>query len=557
MTSTALVQSEIERFLQSSEPEVICITGEWGVGKTYTWQAGLNKSRSNRSIALSRYSYASLFGISSLDALKLALFENLNFLDAPPSAAVENGPRYARWLGSRAKKLNQLTATIPVVGQALSKAGPLYFSLIRNQIVCIDDLERRGRGLDLKDIFGLVSFLREQRSCKVVLLLNADALGDERGSFDTYFEKVIDTRLIFSPTADDATRIALRTNDRVTDLLRQNCITLGISNIRVIKKIERLIRQIAPHLTRFSPELTQQAVHSLTLFGWSKFQPNTAPPFDAYRESSLARSLRSSKNGLEASPDDEKWVVLLDKYRFTSMDDFDLELRNFADSGVLDILSITSRASEQNTKIESLLKTGSLEKAWRPFHDLFDANLEEVTRSIVDGMKANVSVESLANLDETIRLLKELGRENEANDILACFVANKSKGFWDASADPSHRGPFDPDVAAAIAAQQATATVPFDAEAELIRVGRTHDAETIKMLAEFPVEEYCRVIKSKRGEEMRKVILSGLEFQRISNASPEMQEVVRRTREALKQIASELKLNALRVRKYGIKIDDA
>jgi hypothetical protein len=203
------------------------------------------------------------------------------------------------------------------------------------------------------------------------------------------------------------------------------------------------------------------------------------------------------------------------------------------------------------------LKTGSLEKAWRPFHDSFDANLEEVTRSIVDGMKENVSVESLANLDETIRLLKELGRENEANDILACFVANKSKGFWDASADPSHRGPFDPDLAAAIAAQQAASTVPFDAEAELIRAGRTHDAEAIKMLAELPVEEYCRVIKSKRGEEMRKVILSGLEFQRISNASPEMQEVVRRTREALKQIASESKLNALRVRKYGIKIDDA
>ena len=38
MTSTDIVRNEINRFLLSTEPEVICITGDWGVGKTYTWQ---------------------------------------------------------------------------------------------------------------------------------------------------------------------------------------------------------------------------------------------------------------------------------------------------------------------------------------------------------------------------------------------------------------------------------------------------------------------------------------------------------------------------------------
>jgi hypothetical protein len=32
MTSTALVQTEIRRFLRSEDPEVLCITGKWGVG---------------------------------------------------------------------------------------------------------------------------------------------------------------------------------------------------------------------------------------------------------------------------------------------------------------------------------------------------------------------------------------------------------------------------------------------------------------------------------------------------------------------------------------------
>ena len=34
--STALVEKEIERFLASPEPEVLCLRGKWGVGKTYS-----------------------------------------------------------------------------------------------------------------------------------------------------------------------------------------------------------------------------------------------------------------------------------------------------------------------------------------------------------------------------------------------------------------------------------------------------------------------------------------------------------------------------------------
>ena len=63
------------RFLKSSDPEVICVTGEWGVGKTYTWQTVLDEAKAKKEIGLTRYSYASLFGINSLDGVKLALFE--------------------------------------------------------------------------------------------------------------------------------------------------------------------------------------------------------------------------------------------------------------------------------------------------------------------------------------------------------------------------------------------------------------------------------------------------------------------------------------------------
>jgi hypothetical protein len=284
MTSTDIVRNEIKRFLQSKEAEVICITGDWGVGKTYTWQTELDAARERKEIGLARYSYASLFGINSLDGLKLALFENLEFLDSPPETLADQGLNFVRGMGAKLKKLNQLARGLPTIGQFFANAGPLYFSAIRGQLVCIDDLERRGAGLALRDVFGLISFLREQRGCKVVLLLNAEELNQDKADFDNLFEKVIDARLIFAPTATEALDIALKATDDVAKLIRRNCEILNISNIRVIKKIERLVRQVVPHLTKFSQEIIQQAVHSLVLFGWSKFQPTIGKSFARRRK---------------------------------------------------------------------------------------------------------------------------------------------------------------------------------------------------------------------------------------------------------------------------------
>jgi hypothetical protein len=198
-------------------------------------------------------------------------------------------------------------------------------------------------------------------------------------------------------------------------------------------------------------------------------------------------------------------------------------------------------------------ESGSYEQAWRPFHDSFEDNLDEVQRSIVQGLKSSVRVASLSGLNESVKLLKELGCEDEAKDLLEFFrVRRGEKEFWDVSRDRFREGPYDSDLKATIASQQAKAIEVFVPEDQLIRAAETYDAETIKKLADVPVDEYYRMVKSKSGAEMRKVIQAGLNFRRIANASPEMLEVVRRMEEALKKIGSESKLNSIRVQKYGV-----
>jgi Cdc6-like AAA superfamily ATPase len=73
----AVVKNQINAFLATEKPEVIAIKGAWGIGKTYSWKQFLLAAKQSKEIALKRYSYVSLFGINSLEALKYAIFENV------------------------------------------------------------------------------------------------------------------------------------------------------------------------------------------------------------------------------------------------------------------------------------------------------------------------------------------------------------------------------------------------------------------------------------------------------------------------------------------------
>ena len=74
--SVDLVKGEIAQFLASSEPGVLCLRGKWGVGKTYAWNEQIKKAHAEKRLGILKYSYVSMFGLSSLNDLKYAVFEN-------------------------------------------------------------------------------------------------------------------------------------------------------------------------------------------------------------------------------------------------------------------------------------------------------------------------------------------------------------------------------------------------------------------------------------------------------------------------------------------------
>jgi hypothetical protein len=555
-TSTEMTRTEIARFLRGSEPGVLCVTGEYGVGKTFLWRSVLDDLRKSKGLSLERYSYVSLFGLNSLDDMKSSLFENMEWLDHDPTNFVQRGKAGVKALGARAKKLSELAGALPWVGQAFTRARSLYFSLIQSQIVCIDDLDRRSNNLDLKDVLGLISFLREQRGCKVALLLNAEKLGDKKAEFDALLEKVIETKVVLAPTAAESAAIALPAQDAISVALRAHCETLRIRNIRIIKQIERLVRRVNDLLLEFPQTIRTQATHSLALFGWSKYDRENSPKLEFLKISAIERHLSRGKGDPPPPKEEAAWESLLEKYQFSRSDDFDLALMKYVDTMILDADEIRgeARALQEYQRVAQL--HGTFEGAWRRFHDSFDDDEGEVVHEIVEGAKRSYEVVSIPNLNEMVLLLKRLGRDAEAKDVVKFFAEKRNDpGYWKRQDDPFEGGPLDPDITAVMEQKKPTEPTELDVAEALLRAGKDFDSETIAKLAAVPAQTYCDLISAARGERLRSLVLSAFEFRRIANATDDMRRVVSLMEEALRMVGRKSRLNELRLKKYGVSIE--
>ena len=64
------------------------------------------------------------------------------------------------------------------------------------------------------------------------------------------------------------------------------------------------------------------------------------------------------------------------------------------------------------------------------------------------------------------------------------------------------------------------------------------------------------MLKENKGDTLGKLIDVCLFFEQVSDASEPMTEIVKRAKEALERIGEESAINARRVRRYGVRVED-
>jgi hypothetical protein len=562
--SIEIVKAEIMRFLASKEPEVLCISGKWGVGKTYSWKQFLKNARNNNSIAFERYAYVSLFGINSLDDLKNAIFEN-----TVPKDKIEAGANYETFqmmleepevLGRKtAHWLIKLTEKLPYLKYLNLGSMIRFFSvLIRNQIICIDDLDRKGKNLEVNDVLGLINFLKEERNCKIVLVFDEDALynaipeENKKGEFRKYFEKIVDVFLKFEPTARESIKIALEEQTNENHLISENCIKLNISNIRIIRKIERLIKQLTPLLMDYDEQVLIGIIKSIVLLGWCVYASGTnAPPLDYVKnKNKYADVLKKDEN---LSKEEAAWNAILDAYGFYYMDAFDILLLEGVQNGYFDYIKIQEEALKVHDRIRAENSTKSFWKSWELYHNSFENNQVEVIDNIYKSFKENIQHIYHNDLNGTVCLFKELGATGKARELIDYYVNNRQGGkrFWDLDYYTGHKVD-DPDVIKAIKDKCASFKEDIDPNELLIEMAdnRGWDNEKIEKASKLPEEIYVDIFKSQKGDNLHAIINFCLQFDNIANASEEMKKIAERAKNALREIGKESKINALRVSRY-------
>lgn len=554
----ALVRNELNRFLATPDPEVLALRGKWGVGKTYSWNKILEDANRRDQISRKRYVYLSLFGIGSLDELRFSLFEHSidrALIGKQPTLDTfrDNAAQLSVSLGRKAWKLASSTPFMRAVSPALEA---LSFFSIRDTLICLDDLERRNDTLSGRNVLGLVSLLKEQRNCKVVLLLNDGETGLD--DFEKYREKVVDVELLFDPTAKECSEIAFEGADPLYRSIGDLSEKLGITNIRTLKKIERLVRWIEPHLQGLEKELSDQIVHSLVLYGWCHYRAGdpAIPPLDYVQNVGYSLFGLGDKDDI---PDEQKaWNRKLQDYGYHATDELDGVLANAVRTGYVVDAAFDKAASAKNKQLIAAKAAGSFSQAWRTYHDSFDNDQDAVVSTLYESFKLNAKYITPINLNGTVLLLRALSEDEKADELIDLYVqirADEPELFnlsdYAFSGDVS-----DKKVRAAFDKAYEASAVSESAKDVLMRLagsnGWTNKDEIV--LANTTADEYFELFKSEAGDHLSDIINAGLRFGQLSNASERHRQIAANATAALVKIAKESPLNALRVRKFGVEV---
>lgn len=198
-----------------SNGKVIMLSGKWGSGKTFFWKNKIQTVLNDENKKTPNH-YISLYGKTSIQEIKnevfLKIFESVD--------SFESEEKTKNIVKSSIDVVSSLTKSISVFGMSLdlSKITDKSFekidSLLQDEklkrtetylnngaVICFDDFERKSKDIDLNDLFGFITQLTLNFSCKVVIILNDDVFeGEEKKIFSNVKEKSVSKFFKYEPS---------------------------------------------------------------------------------------------------------------------------------------------------------------------------------------------------------------------------------------------------------------------------------------------------------------------------------------------------------------------
>lgn len=557
--TVATVKIVATRFLTTDTPEVLALKGAWGVGKTFAWNQLVQQHKNV--IKLPNYCYVSLFGISSISELRTAIFaksRSINLLGEKIDSKIIGNEwvtlswEFLRSLGNVLAKFRDLpyAKNISIGLEALAP------HLIRNTIICLDDFERLSSDrIKPDELLGFISELKEEKGCKIILIFNEAEL-KTIDDYKKYREKVVDIELLFAPTAEEAAELALPVELPHRGIVKNYAVSLGIKNIRILRKIVTLTELIHHEIHHLHAEVVAQAIKTLVLLVWCFYDADEKKPTPEFViEWNRVVWGFNERKGNEKDPKRAAWAKVLQEYGLVNIDEFDLTIFKVIERGYLEETGF----SDEALRLDAQLRASELEQsffaAWNLFHNTFADNEAEMMNVMVESFKKSVRHISPVNLNGTVGLFRQLGRNDAADELIDYYVENRSDGnmVFDLSEYPFSENITDSAIRERFRKKhsEGSLVLPLIDAVKHIVANNGWSSEHIDSLKKATEDDFYDLFKLDHGNALGKIVKSCIRFE----GWDEYKSIGQTARAALVRIGNENQLNAIRVKRYGIAIE--
>lgn len=555
-----VVQARLDKLLLAGTPKVAMLTGDWGSGKTYQWKQALE--RAAKKGIRPRYAYVSLFGLTSLAEVRKRITEEVISAVRLPGRgdtlgeAVEGGA-----IGLKPMQILKILPVIPYLGKLESLAQELSFATVRDAVICLDDLERAPATLRIADVFGLASFLKEERHCRVLLISNQKKLsGDAKDELATYLEKVVEETVDFAPTPEEACVIALGAEpSEAGKILREKLIRLGVANIRVISRLGALADDLATIVRGLHPNVLADVINTLALFGVAYFIPRndfpTAEYLLGYDSADWAKYLNKENNKQEQTEQEKResdWDELIAGYGYGATSLLDKEVYAGITSGFFREGAVRCLCEELSQCIEA----GGRKAAFNEAIDRFWSGVGDskaAFEQLLDTTKGALGLMNASEFHGVYEVLLELEGKDAATQLLTQFIAANQDRREAFLTRRKHFGDkYDATFKAVLDAEAARLKAPVDLAKTLDAIDFTQgwDPEDLTKIAEAKFDDILPLLTGIEDNRLFARRLTTLLKFGEKGQTAEEKGVREQAIEWLKTFAATDPISALRVRRF-------
>ncbi|HCR6140771.1 TPA: hypothetical protein OO355_000105 [Shigella sonnei] len=555
----------IESFLKNflvSDHRVAVIKGDWGVGKTHYWNSFYTKH--SEGLDFNAYSYVSLFGVNSIGDIKKALYHcatpinEKKYKELILSETDRTMIRYRNgfwgWL-----KYNSLSKFLIHFGKndffgfkTDNLLSSLEYKFVNNYLVCIDDVERKGNSLEVKEIMGVIDELARRKGCKVVLILNEDNLHDEtaKKQFLEYREKVIDVEIKYDPTPEKNLRKVFYETDSDFLLLKVLANDLGIKNIRILNKIKTSLVNLRNELSLAEDKVRESFINRLVLFSVVYYSGVPGVDYALFKES--IKNIHVFDHMLDDKKDDSVYSfinsldVIYERAEIAFDDDIDFYLKNGYLSTESNIRGIIEEKNKQYKEHKALCDVNNV---WDIFSDSFKDNESEFISKIKCVINDNLSHIPVAHFIGLIDILNRLKIDCDS------YIEAYADAF--VSQDDAYTAfrnlyveIFGNETLGLLIQKKLMDKKPEETNLEnvLYKIieGKFNHSD-IAYLNSFSEDDYLKWILSRNQDALDLVRKGLLRFKSMQELTEEQQKITNKAIGALTKLASISSLNKLRV----------